>query len=115
VYTASGSAQVLTVDNDTTLTLETAITGLGATDAYEINAVPVAITSSDNVYVPFIHEVATSATATQSVIYVAQIYYRGKVRNTRATTKIKPFSVDGTTTGGDVAIATIRTTDTIIT
>ena len=111
-----GSAHVVTVDSDTQLTLESpGITGFVSTDAYELNTLPVATTASDKVYVPFIHEVATAATASVSVIYVSQIYYRGKVRNTRATTKIKPFSVDGTTTGGDVAIATIRTTDTIIT
>ncbi|MBU1092034.1 hypothetical protein KKA27_04200 [Patescibacteria group bacterium] len=114
--TGKGSAHVLTVDSQTQLTMESAFTSAVANlDTYEINTLPVATTASDKAYVPFIHEVATSATATQSVIYVAQVYYRGKVRNTRATTKIKPFSVDGTTTGGDVAIATIRTTDTIIT
>lgn len=110
-----GSAHVKTV-TDTTLALESpGITGFVSTDTYEINTLPVATTASDKVYVPFIHEVATSSTATQSVIYVSEVHYRGKVRNTRATTKIKPFSVDGSTTGGDVAIATIRTTDTIIT
>ena len=114
--TGKGSAHVLTVDSQTTLTVESAFTSAVANlDTYEINTLPVATTASDKAYVPFIHEVATAATASQSVIYVSQIYYRGKVRNTRATTKIKPFSVDGTTTGGDVAIATIRTTDTIIT
>jgi len=112
-----GSAHVKTVDNATQLTLESpGITGFIATDTYEINTLPVDTeVTTDKAYVPFIHEVATSATASQSVIYVSQVFYRGKVRNTRATTKIKPFSVDGTTTGGDVAIATIRTTDTIIT
>jgi len=115
VYTSKGSAQVKTVDSTSQLTLETAISGLVATDAYEINAVPITTTSSDKVYVPFIHRVATAATASQSVIYVSEVFYRGKVRNTRATTKIKPFSVDGSTTGSDVSIATIRTTDTIIT
>lgn len=111
-----GSAHVLTVNSDTSLTLESpGITDFVSTDTYEINTLPVDTTASDKAYVPFIHEVASSATASQSVIYVAQVYYRGKVRNTRAATKIKPFSVDGDTTGGDVAIATIRTTDTIIT
>jgi hypothetical protein len=116
--TRTASAQVKQVLSQTQLALETAISGQVATDVYAINVLPVATTTSDKVYVPFIHEVATSPTASQSVIYVAEVFYRGKVRNTRATTgtkKIKPFSVDGSTTGGDVAIATIRTTDTIIT
>lgn len=50
-----------------------------------------------------------------AVVYLAQIYYRAKVRNTRNDTKIKPFSVDGTTSGTAVSVATIRTQDTIIT
>src|SRR3989344_2841644 len=76
VYTSKGSAQVKTVDSTSQLTLETAISGLVATDAYEINAVPITTTSSDKVYVPFIHRVATAATASQSVIYVSEVFYR---------------------------------------
>jgi hypothetical protein len=111
-----GSAYVETVDSQTQLTLAGAgISGFVSTDAYEINTVPVAVTASDYVFVPFIHEVAESAEESVSVIYNSQIYYRAKVRNTRAATKIRPFSVDGTTTGTDVSVATIRTEDTIIT
>ena len=119
---AKGSAAVLTVDSDTQLTLEgTGITGFVSTDTYEINTVPnITVAGTDYVYVPFMDRVATAATESVSIIYSSQIYYRGKVRNTRNTSvgdaiKIKPFSVDGTTTGGDVSIATIRTEDTIIT
>lgn len=110
------SAHVLTVDSDTQLTLEgTGISGFVTTDTYEINTLPVTLTSSDKVYVPFMDKIATSAAESVSVTYSAQVYYRAKVRNTRAATKIKPFSVDGTTTGGDVSVATIRQEDTIIT
>jgi len=110
-----GSAHVQTVNSEIQLTLESpGISGMVSTDAFEINTCPVAVTSSDNIYVPFIDKVATASTATGSFVYVSQVYYRAKVRNTRAATKIKPFSVDGNTTGGDIAVATIRTTDTII-
>jgi len=115
VYTSKGSAQVKTVDSGTQLTLESpGITGLTAGDAYEINAVPITTTSSDKVFVPFMDRVALSDTETASFRYNAQVFYRAKVRNTRAATKIKPFSVDGNTSGGDISVATIRTTDTII-
>lgn len=111
-----GSAHVLTVDSDTQLTLESpGISGFVSTDAYEINTCPIAVDTADKLYVPFIDRVATSSEESVSVTYSSQIFYRAKVRNTRAATKIKPFSVDGTTTGTDVSVATIRTEDTIIT
>jgi len=111
-----GSAYVETVASQTQLTLVSpGITGFTNLDTYEINTLPVATTASDKAYVPFMDRIATAAEETASFIYSSQIYYRAKVRNTRATTKIKPFSVDGTTTGGDIAVATIRTEDTIIT
>lgn len=110
-----GSAHVLTVDSDTQLTLEgVGITGMVSTDAYELNTCPVVIAASDYVYIPFIDKIAEASEESVSVIYVSTIYYRAKVRNTRATIKIKPFSVDGSTTGSDVSVATIRTEDTII-
>ncbi|MHA2265358.1 MAG: hypothetical protein ACXAEN_23460 [Candidatus Thorarchaeota archaeon] len=116
VYVAGkGWAYVKSVDSDIQLTLETAIAGFTATDGYEINVPPVAITSADQLYVPFMDRIATAATESVAVVYLAQIFYRAKVRNTRAAIKIKPFSVDGSTTGSNVAVATIRTQDTIIT
>lgn len=110
-----GSAHVLTVDSNTQLTLEAPISGFTSTDTYEINTVPVAITSSDFIYVPLMSRVATGPQESVSVVYVSPIFYRAKVRNTRAAIKIRPFSVDGSTSGSDVTIATIRTEDTIIT
>jgi len=112
----SGWAYVKTVDSNTQLTLEgTGIVGFVDTDPYEINVPPIGITAGDKIYVPFIDKVATSDEENVSVIYVGTIHFRVKVRNTRATIKIKPFSVDGSTSGTDQSIATIRTTDTIIT
>jgi hypothetical protein len=116
VYVAGkGWAYVKTVDSDTQLTLAGAgISGFTSSDGYEINVPPIAITSADQLYVPFMQRVATGSEESVSVVYSAQVYYRVKVRNTRAATKIKPFSVDGTTTGADVSVPTIRTEDTII-
>lgn len=117
VYTAKGIAYVETVDSDTQLTLQgLGISGLVSTDAYELNAVPVALDTGDDVYVPFIHRYATTSEESTSIIYVSQIYYRVKVRNSRnTTTKIRPFSADGTTTGSNVSVQITRNADTIIT
>jgi hypothetical protein len=110
-----GWAYVKTVDSDTQLTLVgTGISGFTTDDGYEINVPPVSITSADDLYVPFIMEVATASTMDVSVVYSSTIYYRVKVRNTRAATKIKPFSVDGSTSGADVSVPVIRQEDTII-
>ena len=115
LYTAKGVSYVKTVDDDYTLQLTTAITGLTTSDAYELNAVPVALTSSDDVYVPLIDRMATSTAESVSIIYVSPIYFRVKVRNTRNSTKIKPYSSDGSTSGTDQSIPVVRTEDTIIT
>lgn len=116
VYTAKGISYVLTVDSDTTLQLTTPITGLTSGDGYELNAVPVALDTADDVYVPFIHKYANSSEESVSIIYVSPINYRVKVRNSRnSTTKIRPFSADGATTGGDASVQVTRNADTIIT
>jgi hypothetical protein len=48
----------------------------------------------------------------------ATMYYRVKVRNTReddlTNGPIKPFSSDGSTSGTDQSIPTVRTIDTVI-
>jgi len=117
VYNSTRTAisYVKSVDSANQVTIDPAITGQTTDDVIELNCVPIIITSSDDLYVPFIHKYPTSDTATVGVTYSAQIYFRVKVRNTRATIKIKPFSVDDTSAGVDKSIATIRTTDTIIT
>lgn len=117
VYTAKGIAYVQTVDSATQVTLVgLGISGLVSTDAYELNAVPVALDTGDDVYVPFINRYASTSEESTSIIYVSQLYYRVKCRNSRnTTTKIRPYSSDGTTTGGNVSVQVTRNTDTIIT
>lgn len=115
-----GFAYVETVDSDTQLTLAGAgISGFIPTDTFEINVPPVAITSSDDVYVPLLHGYATSGSMAASLQYVDTIYFRVRVRNTRDQTAgqgpIKPYSSDGSSSGTDQNIQVVRTKDTIIT
>lgn len=108
---------VKTVTDNTTIELESDITGQIPNDHIEINCIPIAAVAgagADNCYVPFIDCMADAATEAVSVIYVAQIDFRVIVRNTRNATKIKPYSSDGSTTGTDQSIPCIRTEDTII-
>lgn len=104
---------VKTVDDANTITIEPAITGQTTGDAIELNAVPVAINTADDVYVSLIDEFATSTSAEVSIVYVSPIFYRVKVSNTRNATKIKRFVTDDSTSGTDRNVATIRNEDTI--
>ena len=62
------------------------------------------------------HRYANSSEESASIIFLATLYYRVKVRNSRnTTTKIRPYSSDGSTTGGNVSVQITRNTDTIIT
>ena len=115
--TGKGYAYVEKVVSDTQLALRSpGITGFAAADGYEINVCPVAITNADTLYVPLIHTYATGATTAVSLQYVAQIYFKVRVRNTRDTDPypIKPFSSDGTSTGSDQTVQTVRTEDPVI-
>lgn len=114
--TQGGTGYVKTVDSDTQLTLEgEGITGQTTGDQVWINAVPITTTTDDYLYVPLINKIATTSSESVSIIYVSTIYFRVRVRNTRAAIKIKPYSSDGSTSGTDQSIPVIRTTDTIIT
>lgn len=114
VTTANGSSHVKTINSDTQLELETADCVMADALAYEINTSPIVVANDDKVYVPFMDRVATGVSESVGITYSSTIYYRAKVRNTRASTKIKPFSVDSSTSGTDQSIATIRQEDTII-
>jgi len=108
---------VKTVDSDTILQLEGAgIAGNSTGDSVEINCVPITVVSDDDVYVPFLDKIADASEESVSVIFVSTIYFRVKVRNTRAAKKIKPYSSDGSVTSAtsNQSIPVIRTEDTII-
>jgi hypothetical protein len=115
---------VLSVDSDTVLTLEGAgIAGNSTGDTVEINTIPITVTASDNAYNKIIHEYPVAAdaitTSSASIIYPGStFYFRVKVRNTRETDltngPIKPYSSDGSTSGTDQSIPTVRTIDTVL-
>ena len=113
-HTRSAVSYVTTVDSANQVTISPAITGQTTADSIELNACPIAVNTLDDVYVSLIDEYATSTSASVSIVYLSQIYFRVKVANTRATTKIKRFVTDDTTSGTDRNVATIRNTDTII-
>jgi hypothetical protein len=111
--TQGAVSYVTTVDDANTIQIDPPITGQSSTDTIEINTCPVAINTLDDVYVSLIDEYATSTSASVSIVFVAPIFYRVKVANTRNATIIKRFVTDDTTSGTDRNVATIRTTDTI--
>ena len=118
VYTAIGIGYVKTVNTDKNVTLEgLGISGLLSGQAYELNAVPVALTSADDLYVPFMDKIATGSSESVSIIYDAPIDFRVKVRNTRSQSAIgpiKPYSSDGSSAGTNQSIPVVRTPDTVI-
>jgi hypothetical protein len=104
-----GYAYVKSVDSNTQLTLDRAITGQVQNDAYELNCIPMSVNTADNVYFLIVYEFKESdGSASASMQYVATIYSRVRVRNTSdATIKIKGFTTDATIgTGGGTASAT---------
>ena len=116
--TAGGEAHVLTVDSDTTCTLTKAISGQTSGDTYHINALPITVDTSDNVYVPIIDIAEDTGTdgspgSEEAIVtFLSDIEVRGRVRQAGA---ILPFEVDGTIGSGGVTITAIRTPDSIFT
>ena len=100
-------------DNDTVV-ISPAISGQTTGDSITFNALPIAMDTLDDVYVPLIDTYATASTASVSIIYVSPISFRVNVRNSAATTEIKPFTADGSTSGTDQSIPVVRTEDTIV-
>jgi len=110
----SGVAYV-TSTSGTMFTMSPSFVGQAAGDIISLNVVPINMATADDIYVPLIDTYAAAATASCSIVYDSQIYFRVVVRNSAAATKILPFTTDDTTAGTDRSIATIRSTDTIIT
>lgn len=105
-----GYAYVKSVDSDTQLILDRAITGQVQNDAYELNCIPIVLVdTADNVYFLIVYEFKESdGSASASMQYITTIYSRVRVRNTSdATIKIKGYTTDATIgTGGGTASAT---------
>lgn len=86
-----------------------AITGQTNTDHIELNAVPIAIDTADDVYFAIVFEFQESdGTTSASMQYVADIFAQVRVRNTSdAAIKIKGFTQAVTIgTGGGIASTT---------
>lgn len=108
---------VTAVVSNNQLTISPAITGQVAGDAYEINAIPVATTTSDDVYVPFIdaYETADGSESVQ-IVYNATVYTRVRARRSGALSlRIIPFEQDSSITTSGMTVSVIRTLDTIVT
>ena len=113
--TRTDYAYITSVDDANTIQLDRNITGQTTGDSYEINAVPITMNTADDVYIPLIDEYADSTSASVSIVYASPIDFRVKVRNVANSTPIIPFVTDGSTSGTDQSVATIRTTDAIYT
>lgn len=110
---ANAVSYVTEVTDANTVQIFPAIAGQTTADAIEINAVPVALNTADDLFVALIDQYATGTQASVSIVYSSPIDYRVVVRNQRNATKIRPFTTDDATTGDNRSVATIRTTDTI--
>jgi hypothetical protein len=96
------------VDNDNCV-IDPPIAAQAATDSIELNAVPIAVNTADDVYFFIVFEFKESdGTASSSMQYVADIEGRVVVRNTAAAAvKIKGFTAAVTIgTGGGSSAAT---------
>ncbi len=106
---------IKTVDSVNQITLKSAIVGQVPTDSIELNCIPIVVDTADDVYVPLIQTLADSTSEGVSLIYSAPIYFKVRVRNSRNSTKIIPYTSDNSTTGADVSIPITRTEDTVTT
>lgn len=105
-----GYAYIKSVDSDTQITLDRAITGQVQNDAYELNAVPVAVeTGVDEGFIAIAWEYKEAdGSVSASMQYIADIYGLVIARNTSdATIKIKSYVTPVTIgTGGGTASVT---------
>jgi hypothetical protein len=113
--TRSLHSYVVTVDSDTQITISPAITGQVDGDTIDINVLPIAMDTLDDVYPSLITEYATASIESVSLVFDTQIFYRVKVSNTRHTTKQRRFVTDGSTNGTDQNTPNIVNTDSIFT
>lgn len=71
------------------------------------------VASTDTAYVPFIDSEATTTSISTTVVYAADRYILVRVRR-YTTTAILPFQTTGTVVSTGYNVATIRTTDSIV-
>ena len=83
-------------------------------DQYYILRTPVAYTTSDTAYPPFIDAQATTTSIEQAVLYSADRTVLIRARR-KAATAILPFETSASVTSAGLSVAVIRTTDSIVT
>jgi hypothetical protein len=109
-----GYSYVKSVDSDTQLTLESAITGQVQNDSYELNCVPITVSGADQAFVAIVWEFRESdGTSSASMQYVGDFFAKVIARNTSdAATKIKGYTAEVavTTSGGVAAVTRIPNT-----
>jgi len=122
VVPTRGIGYVLTVTDNENLVI-TSISGFVSTDAYEINAVPVITTVSDNIYVPILWKYegtgtdGTPGTESSILTYGSDMSVLVIARNSNstasATTPMLPYSATATITSTGLTNNIIRSQDTI--
>ncbi len=126
-FTESTYAYVVSIDSATTLTMtntgsEAPVTNWNG-DAYRINSLPIATTTSDKVYIPIIDSYestgtdGSTGTEEASITYVSNISVRVVARNAidtaSTTTPMLPYTADATIVSTGLTNNVIRTLDTI--
>jgi len=123
-HATKGYAYITEVtDNDNLVFAGGTLSGMTGVENYEINAVPVALTTSDNVYVPLldIHETtgtdASTGTASDTITYGGDIPVLIIARNSSAPTEttipMLPYSAEATFVATGLSNNVIRTLDSI--
>lgn len=102
---------VTEVTDANTVQISPAISGQTTGDAIELNAIPVIINTSDDVYIPLIEQFADSTQASVSIVYSAPIYFRVVCRNVANASPIEPYTSDSSTSGTSVSVAVQRRED----
>ncbi len=126
-FTETTYAYVVSIDSATTLTMTNVGSELPVTnwsgDAYRINSLPVATTTSDKVYIPIIDSYestgtdGSTGTEEATITYVSNISVRVVARNAidtaSTTTPMLPYTADATVVSTGLTNNIIRTLDTI--
>jgi hypothetical protein len=79
-------------------------------DNYALNVLPFATTTSDWIYIPFVAQVATASSVSNTYIYSADVYGRFVFR----LKGFKPFSSDQLIQSNGLSVAAVRTTDAVV-
>ncbi|KKP72465.1 MAG: hypothetical protein UR68_C0015G0026 [Candidatus Roizmanbacteria bacterium GW2011_GWA2_35_19] len=115
--TLDAYSYVVSRDSDDQVTISPAIASQTNTDTIKKNVLPAAVTTADDVYVPFIDVKALSDGSEQvQVVYSATVYTRVRARRSGAlSNRILPFEQDSTIGTSGMTVSVIRTPDTIVT